>query len=168
MGLNKIKIALQPNIACLLVVMLALWTSGFAQKIDSNRISLKPKAVSKIPQIKANVQSYQPKIYKYYPSVSSAATIQKEKSDKALTILKIYPNPVVEQLNISMRLDKETNLSVKITDLLGNEIATLVNEKMPYGEQTKTLNMPTKISAGIYFLKIVAGGEPIVKRISVL
>ena len=31
-----------------------------------------------------------------------------------------------------------------------------------------TYTIPNKLNTGIYFLKIVAGGEPIVKRISVL
>ena len=145
--------------------------AGFAQKIDSSKISFKPKvkAVNNIPQIKANIEPYRPSRYNYYPAVSSATLSKsKEKSGKTLTILKIYPIPVVDQLNISLRLEKEVNLSIKITDLLGNEIVTLINEKTPYGEQTKTFIIPAKLISGIYFLRIVAGGEPVIKRISVL
>ncbi len=169
MELNKLKIALKQRIALLTMMLVFIGSAIFAQKVDTTKISLKPKvkSTSSIPQIKGSVPTYKPKTYGYYPA-SNGANNTKEKSGKVLTILKIYPNPVVDQLNINLRIDKETNLSIKITDLLGNEIATLVNEKVAHGELTKTFNMPSKINAGIYFLRIVAGGEPIIKRISVL
>src|SRR5690606_14090911 len=45
---------------------------------------------------------------------------------KTLSNVKIYPNPVSEQLNLSFRLSKETGVSIKIMDALGNEINTLL------------------------------------------
>ncbi|MGE6221287.1 T9SS type A sorting domain-containing protein [Nubsella zeaxanthinifaciens] len=163
------KIALKSHLAYLIVMLVFGCLSVFGQKIDSNKIWLKPKAkvVSRIPVIKGSVQPYRPS-YNVLSSNSSNGEAPREKNGKTLTILKIYPNPVVEQLNINLKLEKETNLSIKITDLLGNEIATLANEKMPHGEHTKTYNMPAKLNAGIYFLRIVAGGEPLIRRISVL
>ncbi|MNU00497.1 hypothetical protein D3C86_1825280 [compost metagenome] len=65
-------------------------------------------------------------------------------------------------------MDRESNLSVKIMDLLGNEIVTLANERIPAGEQTKSYTIPNRLNAGIYFLKIMSGNETVVKRISVL
>ena len=172
MGVYTIKVAFKWQRALTTVMLVLACVSVFAQKIDSPRVSFKSKSKTfhSIPQIKANVPTYRPNIYNYYPSVSvnSATAKTKDKSGKTFTILKIYPNPVVEQLNISLHLEKEANLSIKITDLLGNEIVTLANERAPSGEQTKTFNMPAKLSSGIYFLRIVAGGEPIIKRISVL
>lgn len=155
-----------------MVMLLFAFSTVFAQKIDSNRISLKPKskAISKVPVIKGSVQAYKPSVYSYITTGSSntTTTSEKDKSTKNLTVSKVYPNPVVDQLNINLRLEKETNLSIKITDLLGNEIITLANEKASHGEHTKTYTMPSKLNAGIYFLRIVAGGEPVIKRISVL
>lgn len=172
MKVNRVKIALKSNTACLMVMLLLMCTSVFAQKIDSNIISYKPKAkvVSKIPVIKGSVQPYKMNVngYANTNNSSNASANGKEKSGKTLVILKIYPNPVVEQLNINLRLEKETNLSIKITDLLGNEIVTLTNERTAQGEHTKTFNVPSKLNSGIYFLRILAGGEPIIKRISVL
>jgi len=166
MKINGVKIALKGNLAYITVMLLLICPTVFAQKADTSRIWLKPKAktTSKVPVIKGSVQTYKPNVYSYLPS----ETTNKEKSGKTLTILKIYPNPVVEQLNINLRLEKETNLSIKITDLLGNEIVTLANERVAYGEHTKTYNIPSKLHAGIYFLRVVAAGEPVIKRISVL
>ncbi len=172
MNIDRVKIALGNHVTYLTLVLVLIGASVFAQKIDSNVISYKPKAqaVSKLPVIKGTVQPYKMNVYRYLNSnhTAKAGSNNKEKNEKSLTVLKIYPNPLVEQLNISLRLDKSTNLSIKITDLLGNEIVTLLNEKASPGEHTKTFNVPAKLNAGIYFLRIVAGGEPIIKRISVL
>ncbi|WP_461788029.1 T9SS type A sorting domain-containing protein [Pedobacter sp.] len=169
MKTTAVKIALKSRLAYLIVMLVFGCFSVFAQKIDTNKIWLKPKVkvASRIPVIRGSVQPYRPS-YNVLSSSNAGGESNREKSAKTLTILKIYPNPVVEQLNINLRLEKETNVSIKITDLLGNEIVTLSNEKMPAGEHTKTYNMPSKLNAGIYFLRIVAGGEPLIKRISVL
>jgi ribosomal protein S6 len=50
---------------------------------------------------------------------------------------------------------------------LGNDVVTLANERAPAGEQTKTYTI-NKLNPGIYFLRILASGEPVVKKISVL
>lgn len=161
------KIAFSLSVLCTFCMVALLGSAAFAQKIDTTRITLKPKAktVSRVPQIKANIQPYKPSFNISSTAPSNGTTV---KSGKILTVLKIYPNPVNEQLNISLRLDRETMLSIKITDLLGNDVVVLANERTPAGEQTKTYSIPSKLNAGIYFLRIVAGGEPVVKRISVL
>jgi hypothetical protein len=150
-----------------MVVLLS--SSVFAQKIDTSKISVKPKAkiVSRIPQIKASIQPYKPNLI-YSSTGNTALNTSLPKNNKILTVLKVYPNPVNEQLNISLRLERETTLSIKITDMLGNDVVTLTNERTAAGEQTKTYSIPHKLNAGIYFLRIVAGGEPKVMRISVL
>lgn len=163
----KSKIALLGNLLCICMVMFA-HTAVFGQKIDTGKISFKPKARfdSKLPQIKANITPYKPNTLGYSSNLQSNTPTTK--SGKILTVLKVYPNPVSDQININLRIDKETTLSIKITDMLGNDVVILTNERAPAGEQTKTYNIPTKLNTGIYFLRIVAGGEPIARRISVL
>jgi hypothetical protein len=102
--------------------------------------------------------------------ISNTKTIPQNpvKPEKILTVLKVYPNPVDDQINLILRIDRESNLSVKVMDLLGNEVVTLSNERIQPGEQTKNYIIPNRLNTGIYFLKIVAGTETVVKRISVL
>lgn len=166
----KSKIAFSWSLLCTLCMVALLSNSVFAQKIDTSKLNFKPKpkVVSRVPQIKANITPYRPSVNYGNLGTSSTNTTLANKTGKILSVLKIYPNPVSEQLNISLRLDKETSFSVKITDLLGNDVAVLANERSPAGEQTKTYTIPSKLNTGIYFLRISAGGELIVKRISVL
>jgi hypothetical protein len=169
MGL-KSKITFSWSFLCTICMVILCSSAVFAQKADSTKISIKPKAkvVNKFPQIRANIQPYRPNTSGYSPSNSPATTPTAIKTGKILTVFKVYPNPVSDQLNISLRLDREIMLSIKITDLLGNDVVRLANERAPAGEQTKTYTIPNKLNTGMYFLKIEAGGEPKVMRISVL
>eukprot|EP01012_Entosiphon_sulcatum_P017910 TRINITY_DN22669_c0_g1_i1.p1 TRINITY_DN22669_c0_g1~~TRINITY_DN22669_c0_g1_i1.p1 ORF type:complete len:177 (+),score=10.12 TRINITY_DN22669_c0_g1_i1:61-591(+) len=171
------KITLLTKIACTLCIVLLCGVNSWAQQADSIHISLKnrTKKVSKIPEIKANITPYKPGymsiggsgMFNTYATTPKNATVAPK--DKLLNIVKIYPNPVEDQLNIILSIGKDgTQTSIKIIDLLGNEVATLANERLNAGEQTKSFNIPSRINPGIYFLRVIAGSESQVKRISVL
>ncbi|WP_233509667.1 T9SS type A sorting domain-containing protein [Pedobacter chinensis] len=134
------------------------------------------KKTSRIPEIKANIQPYKPLfstlgtsgMFNTYSGTSKSSTLSATK-DKLLTIVKIYPNPVEDQLNIILSIGKDgTQTTIKIIDLLGNEVITLANERLNAGEQTKSFTIPSRLNSGIYFLRVMAGSESQVKRISVL
>ncbi|EDM35862.1 hypothetical protein PBAL39_06771 [Pedobacter sp. BAL39] len=168
----KLQTALLFNILCILCMSVFCSLNVFAQKPDSAVNNIRAKKIYKTPQIKANVPTYKPKTgfgFVQYGDVLSSNKINgTPKQDKILSVLKIYPNPVNDQINLILKMDRESNLSVKIMDLLGNEVVTLSNERVPSGEQTKSYTIPNRLNSGIYFLKIVSGSETIVKRISVL
>ncbi|ACU03105.1 hypothetical protein Phep_0883 [Pedobacter heparinus DSM 2366] len=146
--------------------------SVFGQRTDSSTTSIRAKKINKTPQIKASVPTYKPKYavgyLQYNDLISGNKSLTNPKQEKILTVLKVYPNPVDDQINLILRIDRESNLSVKIMDLLGNEVVTLSNERIPAGEQTKSYTIPNRLNSGIYFLKIMSGAETVVKRISVL
>lgn len=156
------------RLLCIFCIGVFCSTPVFAQRSDS---TLKYKRYIKTPQIKGDVPSYRPN-YSTTPSFVSYNSPLSHKpggrQDKILTVIRVYPNPVDDQINLTLRLEKESNISIKIMDLLGNEVVTLSNERLSAGEQTKTFTIPNKLNSGIYFLRFVAGTETIVKRISVL
>src|SRR5690349_7545546 len=163
------QIALLLNFFCIICMSTLGSLSVFAQKPDTSINSIGSKRINKTPQIKASVPTYRPKyglgFIQYSDLISSTKTIPQNpvKPEKILTVLKVYPNPVDDQINLILRIDRESNLSVKIMDLLGNEIVTLSNERVPAGEQTKSYTIPNRLNSGIYFLKIMSGTETIVK-----
>lgn len=171
---TKHKIALFLNFFCILCIGVFSVASVFAQKPDSSTNSVRSKKINKAPQIKVTVPSYKPKYntgFIQYSDLVPGSKITSQmpvKQERLLTVLKVFPNPVNDQINIILRLERDSNLSVKIMDLLGNEVVTLSNERIPSGEQTKSYTIPNRLNTGIYFLKIVAGSETVVKRISVL
>lgn len=159
---------------CLLGIVVSVGVQAFAQKPDSSIHSIRSKKIVNTPQIKGSVPTYKPRssgsFLPYNEVIANSKTTYSapSKSEKILTVVKVYPNPVEDQVNLVVRIDRETNFSVKIVDLLGNEVVTLANEKISAGEQTKTYTIPNRLNSGIYFLRINSAGENVVKRISVL
>jgi len=172
------KITLLTRTLCIMCMVLLCNTNSWSQQTDSLRLTLKSrtKKVSRVPEIKANIQPYKPSymsiggsgMFNTYNVIPKTAAATNGK-DKLLSIIKIYPNPVEDQLNIILNIGKDgTQTTIKIIDLLGNEVLTLANERLNAGEQTKSFTIPSRLNAGIYFLRVVAGSESQVKRISVL
>lgn len=70
-----------------------------------------------------------------------------------------YPNPFNPETTISYKVHAAGQVSLKVCDVMGNEIATLVNEvKEPgtYNSQFSIHN--SQLSSGIYFYTLRAGG----------
>lgn len=102
------------------------------------------------------------------PVVSKTISNVSLEPAKPIDNVKIYPNPVAEQLTLSYTLKKESMVTVKILDVLGNEVKTLLSRKLGAGEQSNTFILDNKLNSGFYFVRVIAGSDSIIKRISVL
>ena len=121
--------------------------------------------------VKVDFIPFKPIVDKIFGNTSTVpATVKVEviNEDKVLTNVKVYPNPVSNQLNLSYRVNKDSNISIKIMDVLGNEILILLSEHISAGEQTNSFNIASKLTSGFYFVRVVAGSESVIKRISIL
>jgi DNA-binding beta-propeller fold protein YncE len=67
-----------------------------------------------------------------------------------------YPNPFNPSTTISYTLPQAEQVTLKVYDVLGHEVATLVNEIKAAGNYTAMFNAD-KFSSGIYFYKLQAG-----------
>ena len=67
-----------------------------------------------------------------------------------------YPNPFNPTTTISYSIPESQNIELKVYDLLGNEVASLVNEYKTAGSYKVNFNA-NNLSSGIYFYKIKAG-----------
>jgi len=88
--------------------------------------------------------------------------------DKLLNEVQIYPNPVTDQINIKYDLSRGSSVSIKLMDVLGNEIVPLFSQRIDPGEKVFSYALNGKLTRGFYFIRIVAGTESVIKRISVL
>jgi len=76
-----------------------------------------------------------------------------------------YPNPFNPSTVIRYSLSENSFVTLKVYDVTGNEVATLVSEKQnsgTYNYQFSTVN--NQLSSGVYFYKIQAGNFSAVKR----
>ncbi len=67
-----------------------------------------------------------------------------------------YPNPFNPTTTISFNLPNAEFVNLKVYDVLGREIATLVNEELTAGQHIKIFNAEN-LSSGVYFYKLQAG-----------
>jgi hypothetical protein len=72
-----------------------------------------------------------------------------------------YPNPFNPTTNISFALPIDSKVSLKLYNVAGQLVRTLVNETMPAGNHTVTWDGSNsngeKVASGIYFYKLNAG-----------
>jgi len=67
-----------------------------------------------------------------------------------------YPNPFNPSTNLQYAIGSRQFVTLKVYDLLGREMATLVNEEIPAGEYEVEFNAPN-LPSGIYFYQLKAG-----------
>ncbi|MFZ4620284.1 MAG: sugar-binding protein [Bacteroidota bacterium] len=78
-----------------------------------------------------------------------------------------FPNPFNPTTSINYRLAKSGLVSLKVYDVLGREVATLVNGVQDAGVHNVQLN-GTKLASGMYLYKIESGSFSAVKKMMLL
>ncbi|MGD1046735.1 MAG: T9SS type A sorting domain-containing protein [Bacteroidota bacterium] len=67
-----------------------------------------------------------------------------------------YPNPFNPATTISFTLPSKSFVSLKVFDILGREVATIISEEMSAGSYSRQWNA-ANMSSGIYFYRLQAG-----------
>jgi hypothetical protein len=67
-----------------------------------------------------------------------------------------YPNPFNPSTTISFRIPSRSFVSLKVFDLIGRMVSTLINEDQNIGTHFVTFN-GTNLPSGIYFYRLHAG-----------
>ncbi len=78
-----------------------------------------------------------------------------------------YPNPFNPTTKISWQSAVGSWQTLKVFDILGNEIKTLVNKYLPAGNHSVEFNA-ANLSSGIYFYKLQANDKVLVKKMIVI
>jgi hypothetical protein len=79
--------------------------------------------------------------------------------------LSVYPNPIVDALNITFELSKPSQVIVNVMDLHGKVIKHVTNAKLNSGMQH--IHVANNLPQGLYFVEIQAGEQVITKKIMV-
>jgi hypothetical protein len=76
-----------------------------------------------------------------------------------------YPNPFNPTTNIEFRIGKYGIVTLKIFDVLGREVATLVNEPRPEGVYTVRWDA-SLLPSGVYFYRLISGAQAEIGRMN--
>ena len=75
---------------------------------------------------------------------------------KEFSLSQSFPNPFNPSTSIQYAISSTQFVTLKVYDLLGREVATLVNEEKPAGSYDIEFNA-SQLASGIYFYKLQAG-----------
>jgi hypothetical protein len=78
-----------------------------------------------------------------------------------------YPNPFNPSTKISYQIPKSGNVTLKVFNALGKEVATLVNEEKSAGRYSVDFQ-GLRLSSGIYFYSIQSGSFHETKKMMLL
>ncbi len=102
--------------------------------------------------------TYKGKIFKYSKSTEgSVENFEKNYPDEYI-LYQNYPNPFNSSTTISYSISKDDRVSLKVYNMLGNEIVTLVNVYQKKGKHTVSFQT-TALSSGIYFYRLQVGNH---------
>ncbi len=79
----------------------------------------------------------------------------------------IFPNIVKDNVNVSMSLNKDDNCSLKMYDITGRELKTLMEQKLSRGGHSFSFDL-SSMECGIYYCRLVSSSGIQVKTIEIL
>ncbi len=97
-------------------------------------------------------------------TASSLVSVEKQRElPTTISLSQNYPNPFNPSTQIEFALPKEGHVTLEVYNLLGERVATLVNESMSVGYHTVRFDA-SHLSSGLYLYRMVAGSTTIVHK----
>ncbi|MCX6145592.1 MAG: T9SS type A sorting domain-containing protein, partial [Ignavibacteriales bacterium] len=106
----------------------------------------------------ANIQQNADAAKAKWSSINKIVGIVDHQTDLPLTysLAQNYPNPFNPSTTLQFQVPQKSLVSLKVFDLLGRELATLVNEERQAGIYRVTWDA-SKLPSGVYFYRLRAG-----------
>jgi hypothetical protein len=98
---------------------------------------------------------------------STGVANQGNNQPKQFVLNQNYPNPFNPSTEISFTLAKSEKVKLSVYNLLGEQVAVLVNGMRNAGPQAVTFNAKN-LSSGVYFYKLEAGSTVLAKKMMLL
>jgi hypothetical protein len=105
-------------------------------------------------------------IYSRLVGIVIDGVTEDDKSPNSFSLSQNYPNPFNPSTTFQFTIGSAADVSLKVYDLLGREVATVVNERFSAGSYSRQWNA-SKISSGVYFYRFQAGNYSDTKKLSV-
>ena len=89
-------------------------------------------------------------------SLEPTTSIQVENTPTQYSLGQNFPNPFNPSTTIKYQIEELSYVLISVYDVLGNQVATLVNEEKPAGNYKLEFDA-TGLKSGVYFYKLQAG-----------
>jgi len=167
--------------------MIALWTDSVAVDNDpgvkatlilpdlsDQRItgidvlnSYQQEMITEVENGKLVIRNLMVKDYPIIMSSASAVDIATDRSPFTFVLLQNYPNPFNTQTTITYELKENAQVSLKIYNIFGQLVETVVNDYKTAGYHSVLWNA-SNVSSGLYFYRIEAGEYTETKKCLIL
>ncbi|MBS1517720.1 MAG: T9SS type A sorting domain-containing protein [Bacteroidetes bacterium] len=84
------------------------------------------------------------------------------------TLSQNYPNPFNPVTNIEFSIPRSENVTLKVYDILGNEVSVLLNNEKLNSGSYKTNFSGNSLTSGIYYYKLTAGSFSDTKKMMLI
>jgi len=88
-------------------------------------------------------------------TVSGVTAVIEEGIPSTFNLFQNYPNPFNPSTSVKFEIPEQSQVTLKVVDVLGKEVATLVNETKERGFYTVHWNA-SNIPSGVYFYRLTA------------
>jgi len=79
----------------------------------------------------------------------------------------VYPNPATSNVDFAFNIDESADVKLEIFDLLGNKVATVINNNFAPGTYASTFDV-SALSTGSYFYSLNVNGRVLSKTLNVV
>ena len=96
-------------------------------------------------------------------------SVQTNKNDlpKSFSLEQNYPNPFNPSTTIEFSIPRQSFVTLKVYDLLGRDVTTLVNEELQVGSYKTQFNA-SKLASGVYLYRLNVNGITQTRKLTVM
>ena len=103
----------------------------------------------------------------YIDDLRFAVDVEDTPLPATMTLQQNFPNPFNPSTTIRYALPSRTDVTLRVVDAIGNEVAVLVNELQDAGSHSVSFSADG-IPSGIYFYQLMANGTTLTKQMVVM
>jgi len=115
----------------------------------------------------AGVGTQDPIVYKTFDLPKPTVSVEDGTTPFGFTLNQNYPNPFNPSTQITFNLAQAGNVSLKVFDVLGREVATLVNSELASGAHTVTFDA-SDLASGLYVYRLDAGNMTATRKMMLM
>jgi hypothetical protein len=102
-----------------------------------------------------------------YPGPYSVPAVQNDQLPSSFRLAQNYPNPFNPTTNISFDLTRNDQVSLKVYNIVGQEVATLVSGTLVAGSYNVPFNA-SDLASGVYFYKLSTPTQTLTRKMVLL
>jgi hypothetical protein len=100
------------------------------------------------------------------PVINPGFQVGIDQKNNELASVTVYPNPVKDIAKVSVNLKQSANVSVELTNLVGQQVMSLNKGNMNAGTQQFSIDA-SSLTAGVYFITVKVNGQKYTQKLIV-